>query len=173
MAQLGYNNSEKVGVIIMLLVFLIYTASSLVVVLSIIWNVLYLLGAALLFRKVGEPFWKAAIPFWGRYTEFSLSWIGLLGVIEFSLNILYFLIYKIGESSDLLGNPSTAVIVAVSILAAAAYVLTIMSRIRLSYAFGHGILFSLGLIFLGPVFFIILGLDRSEYNGNPGVIKFF
>lgn len=36
---------------------------------------------------------------------------------------------------------------------------------RLSKAFGHGIGFTLGLIFFSPIFYLILGLGTDEYYG--------
>ncbi len=35
----------------------------------------------------------------------------------------------------------------------------------LSKSFGHGVGFTLGLIFLGPIFILILGFDKSKYVG--------
>ena len=40
-------------------------------------------------------------------------------------------------------------------------------NISLAARFGHGVLFGLGLTFFGPIFYMILGLGASEYNGNP------
>ena len=40
----------------------------------------------------------------------------------------------------------------------------------LSNAFGHGMGFTLGLIFLAPIFFLILAFGSSEYRGTGGAV---
>ena len=45
-----------------------------------------------------------------------------------------------------------------------AVVISIMYANRTSKAFGHGILFTLGLIFLSGIFMLVLGFDSSKYN---------
>lgn len=44
-------------------------------------------------------------------------------------------------------------------------VIQIITSVKLAKAFGKGIGFTLGLIFLGPIFQLILGFDSSEYKG--------
>ena len=39
----------------------------------------------------------------------------------------------------------------------------------LSNAFGHGLGFTLGLIFLSPIFMLILAFGSSEYRGTGGL----
>ena len=46
-------------------------------------------------------------------------------------------------------------------------VINLIMNISLAARFGHGVLFGLGLTFFGPIFYMILGLGASEYNGNP------
>lgn len=48
----------------------------------------------------------------------------------------------------------------------AAMVLSIVFYHKLSKAFGHGIGFTLGLIFLNPIFMLILAFGGSQYVGN-------
>ena len=45
--------------------------------------------------------------------------------------------------------------------------LAIKTMIGLSKAFGHGVGFGLGLIFLEPIFLAILALNDDQYEGNP------
>ena len=41
----------------------------------------------------------------------------------------------------------------------------------LSKVFGKGVGFGFGLLFLQPIFMLILAFDHSEYQGNTAVIK--
>ena len=40
---------------------------------------------------------------------------------------------------------------------------------KLSKAFGHGFFFTLGLIFVSPIFMLILGFGGSKYRGNTTI----
>lgn len=44
-------------------------------------------------------------------------------------------------------------------------VISVITYHKLSKAFGHSILFTLGLIFLCPIFTLILGFEKNEYLG--------
>lgn len=52
----------------------------------------------------------------------------------------------------------------VAVLASSA--IFVVLQFKLSRAFHHGIPFALGLIFLNPLFLLILGLGESRYRGN-------
>ena len=54
-----------------------------------------------------------------------------------------------------------------SVVGLAVFVINIMMNINLAKRFGHGVGFGLGLMFLTPLFTLILGLGASEYEGNP------
>lgn len=45
------------------------------------------------------------------------------------------------------------------------FVIQIITSVKLAKVFGKGIGFTLGLIFLGPIFQLILAFDSSEYQG--------
>lgn len=44
-------------------------------------------------------------------------------------------------------------------------IISIMVELRLAKAFGKGVGFALGLMFLGPIFYMILGFGSSTYLG--------
>lgn len=50
------------------------------------------------------------------------------------------------------------------------FVILIMTQIKLAKAFGKSTSFAVGLIFLSPIFYVILGFDSSEYLGVPVTI---
>ena len=52
------------------------------------------------------------------------------------------------------------------ICSVAGLVIGIMGLHKVSKAFGHGAGFTLGLIFLNPIFLLILGFGSSQYMGN-------
>lgn len=52
------------------------------------------------------------------------------------------------------------------------FIVMIMAIHSLSKSFGHGIGFTLGLIFLSPIFLLILGFGSSRYVGPSGEPSF-
>jgi uncharacterized membrane protein len=66
------------------------------------------------------------------------------------------------ETYNFAQNPMVIVSIVLSMVYGVT--LTILFSHRLSKVFGHGIGFTLGLIFLQPIFWLILGFDSSKYN---------
>ena len=53
----------------------------------------------------------------------------------------------------------------VSLLRIIAGIISIMYSVKLAKAFGKGTGFAIGLIFLSPIFMLILGLGDATYHG--------
>lgn len=132
-----------------------------------------------IFTKMGEPGWKALIPIYSQYTMYKRVWKVSFFIISFILYIIHstFSILNLklsGNYSTLLvriseNNSVLAMIIslAFSIISIAVTVLYIMYLYRLSRAFGHGVGYTLGLIFFEPIFYLILAFDSSStYTGN-------
>ena len=61
---------------------------------------------------------------------------------------------------------NTALLVVALVLLIAATVVQIIQCVKLSKAFGHGAGYAVGLIFLTPIFMLILAFGKSQYVGN-------
>ena len=125
-------------------------------ILGIVWYVLQVIAYWKIFTKAGRPGWKSIIPFLNVYEQFDLSWKGLYGIL-----LMVFCIV----GSWLTSTQNSFLTVIGTILVIAAVVIGIIGTHKLSKAFGHGIGFTLGLIFLGPIFMLILGFGKSTYQG--------
>ena len=122
----------------------------------IAWYVLQVIAYWKIFTKAGRPGWKSIIPFLNIYEQYDLSWKGLYGILLIVFYIVgYWLITPDNTILKILG----------AILLIAALVLAIIGTHKLSKAFGHGVGFTLGLIFLSPIFMLILGFGKSTYQG--------
>lgn len=128
------------------------------VLLSCIGSLLRLVCRWRYFAKAGDRGWKALIPIYSTYTEFSLFW----------KRRMFFLLLAVSLAFPL----SCAFAVRDSKLLLLAAVLSVLELLivfrkthKLSQAFGHGIGFTLGLIFLQPVFLLILAFGKSRYIG--------
>lgn len=124
-----------------------------------------------IFVKAGQAGWKSLIPFYTVYTLFKICW-----------NSKYFWIYLVsafatgalsGASAafavDSVGNIIFLVLSAV--VAIYLIYLDVVLAIKLAKAFGHGVGFGIGLIFLEFIFTLILAFDDSKYVGNPDEIE--
>ena len=128
------------------------------------WYVLILAAPWRVFSKAGLAGWKSLIPIYSEYCTFKISWKTMFFWIVIAAGIVS------GMLTNMMDGQET-VSALVRILASAAGVtvtiINLVMNIKLSQRFGHGILFGLGLMFLTPVFTLILGLGDSEYLGNP------
>lgn len=108
---------------------------------STIWIILIVLEIIAtwrIFEKAGEGGWKSIIPIYNLYTYCKILgfnfWFTLLMLIIPVVDVFYAIYF------------------------------TIESNSRMSHAFGHGAGYTLGLIFLNPIFTMILGFNDDEFN---------
>ncbi len=108
----------------------------------IIIGLLVVIGMWKAFSKTGQPGWAAIIPIYNLVVLFRIG--GQSG--WFALAILLNLIPFIGGLAWL--------------------GIIIWNHINVSKRFGHGVGFALGLVFLSPIFWLILGFCSSKYLGD-------
>lgn len=120
---------------------------------SIIIAVLVIVAMWKIFKKAGEPGWKAIVPFYNSYTLFKIVWDTKFFWINLGFAVLSGIISFL-PAIGWLG----------SIISIASFVLTIMVLNKLAKSFGHGTGFTIGLIFLPYIFFLILGLGGDEFS---------
>ncbi len=124
-----------------------------------VWYLLLVLGLFQTFTKAGQEGWKAIIPFYNLYICFQISgresyfWIWLLctalgGLFSWMGGFWLFFLLKI----------------AAWIFSIASALLLADMWFNLAVAFGHSFGFALGLIFLNPIFIMILGFGSSQYR---------
>lgn len=132
------------------------TAGSVLAV--VIFYVLVAVAQWRIFTKAGEPGWKGIIPIYNIYNLYKISWKTNM---FWALLVLELLSSIIQSASDgfLLSFVGW-------ICSVAGLVIGIMGLHKVSKAFGHGAGFTLGLIFLNPIFLLILGFGSSQYLGN-------
>lgn len=106
-----------------------------------------------IFSKAGEPGWKALIPFYNTIVQYSFTWKTLWGVVMIVLLLV--------------GSIAAEVFAPLGILSLGGLVISCIGCHKLSVSFGHGVGFTLGLIFLSVIFLPILAFGNSEYIGRP------
>ena len=127
-----------------------------------------------LFTKAGEPGWKCLIPFYGAYTWCKIVWnekifFTMLGM-GIGTGVLSGIMAAMTANSR--GGPgagATIVMLLAAALAIAALIIGIRMLIYTARAYGQSGAFAVGLFFLAPIFFCILGFGSSEYIGPMGI----
>lgn len=122
---------------------------------SLIAGILTLVAYWRIYTKAGEEGWKAIIPIYGTYVLYRFTWDIKMFWIMFGCFFGGFLMALIGGPLVFLG----LIAVLVGIL------IDLFQSYALSTSFGHGLPFTLGLLFLTPVFLMILAFGSSEYQG--------
>ena len=135
------------------------TAISLIVLYYLVTYIFYVIAGFRIFAKFGEPGWKAIIPFYNTYVQYSKVWSSAMGIVSVVLT----LVHAIG-SNYTADNATLAMVV--TLAGIANFVVTLLGNIKLAKSFGHGTGFGIGLTILQPIFILILGYSGDQYIGN-------
>ena len=131
-------------------------------VVGIIWFILEIIAYWKIFTKAGRPGWKSIIPFLNSYEVYDLSWKG-----KGPLGLFYSIVMCAIQLMDrFIPGPIPQWVV--TVFGATGIVLLVMSFmqcLRLAKCFGKGTGFGIGLVFLAPIFKLILGFGGSKYIG--------
>ena len=141
-----------------------------IIVCSIVFYVLQVIAGWKVFKKAGEKGWKALIPIYNSYIFFKIAgmkkWFWILLGLAFLAGIVSGVTGF--DSNNVQNNTYTGAnlfgAIVYCVTGIFATVVAIWYSVRLSKAFGHGIPFALGLIFLSPIFLLILGFGSSKYD---------
>ncbi len=134
-------------------------AISMVVLYYLVTYIFYVIAGIRIFAKFGEPGWKAIIPFYNTYVQYSKVWSSTMGIASVALT----LIHVVG-SNYTADNAMLSMVIA--IIGGVNFIVTLLGNIKLAKSFGHGTGFGLGLTFLQPIFILILGYSGDPYIGN-------
>lgn len=136
---------------------------------SIAIFVLYIIANWKIFKKAGEPGWKALIPIYNIYIGFKIvgmkSWFWVMLAISIISSIIMSVnqVNIYAENVDFSVMP-TAALIPLIVIGIFELIIGVMYCYRLSKAFRHGIGFTLGLIFLSIIFWFILAFGDSKYD---------
>ena len=125
-------------------------------------GVLTLVAKWKIFTKAGEKGWKSLIPVYSTYVEFGFTWNRLQGILVLASLLVARIITGIA-------SPDSVIYGLAAIPAIYAGVAGLIQIHKLSKAFGHGFGFTLGLIFLNPIFLMILAFGKDSQYVGPDV----
>ena len=125
----------------------------------VLFYVLYVIGLIKMFRKMGEPGWKAIIPIYNEYTVYKRVWSTGMFCISLGITVVAAVINAMSQA----GAISTVLAVIYLIFSLLSLVFYIISKYKLSKAFDGGIGMALVLIILPSIGTIILGFSGFRY----------
>lgn len=156
----------------MIITMIIYIVEFIVIIGSFV-------ALASIFNKAGEAMWKSVIPVYNMYTLFKISektrlFIGyvislailLIGLVTFVIKFFSTLFNSAMLFYDYnVGFDGAAMVSIIFVFAGwvGCIVFKIIMKYNLSKAFGHGGGFTVGLVLLEAVFYMILGFGSDEY----------
>ena len=140
---------------------MVFAASAIILlfVYQLLLYIFYAIGGYRIFTKFGEPGWKAFVPLYNIYIQYTHTWNGTVGIIVIALLV------AVNICSGAAGD-NFAIAWLLNLCNTAYFVLNLVGNVKLSRSFRHGIPFALGLTFLQPIFVLILGFGSDEYIGN-------
>ena len=129
-------------------------------VIGLVWAILGIVGLWKVFSKSDEAGWKSIIPIYNEYVLWKISGRSFLRffAIEFVLLFLSSMFNGGAENGTLIGNLFSLGWCFYSI-----YEYFMVYR-NLAKSFGKGTGFAVGLLFLSPIFLLILGFGDCQYN---------
>ena len=143
------------------------------IILSIFLYVLLIIACWKILKKAGEPGWKAIIPIYNFYIMYKI--VGMQGwwwlMIGFS--ILYSIVATgTGYGPNLTPEELVAFdfgahpffITTLIIFCVTSIYVSVVYAFRTAKVFGHGIGYTIGLLLLPNIFWLILGFGKSKYN---------
>lgn len=113
-------------------------------VVAIIFYILQVVAMWKIFEKAGEAGWKSLIPIYNLYILLKIirfNWLLLLGLLIFIIPIIGWVIGAIYM-----------------------FVLQVIICYRLSRSFGKELGYTIGLLLLTPIFYLILGFGSAKYK---------
>ena len=128
---------------------------------AFIWWLLQIIANWRIFTKAGESGWKSIIPLYGDYVSYRIAW-------QTSYFWLIFILGIVAPGIEGAANPNGDNMMLMAIVALIRLIIAligIMYSVKLARAFGRGTGFAIGLIFLQPIFMLILGFGDDPYYG--------
>lgn len=131
------------------------------VIISLVWFVITVVGYWKLFEKAGEPGWKSIIPIYNEYCIYKIGWNGGIYWLNLLLTVLSTIfLYQMGVEQVITWLLLSLLISVLSLI------LRIVFCVKLAQAYNKGGAFAIGLILFYPIFMLILAFGDGEYVKN-------
>ena len=135
-----------------------------VIIAAVVMLVLLIIGYFTMFRKAGTGGWKIFIPIYNVYTIWKISWGGAAFWLQIFFTVVAVIFQNIPSWSGNLGMVWPSIVSLCFYLIV--FIMGLVQTFKTGRVFGHGFGYFLGLLFLKPLFVLILGVGSSKYVGT-------
>ncbi|MBQ9018417.1 hypothetical protein IJ117_01525 [Candidatus Saccharibacteria bacterium] len=143
-------------------------------VFAIIFYILIVIAGWRILKKAGEAGWKILIPIYGMYMLYKIVDMKGWFWANFFLTIVGAVLSVIANddlnafNNNAIAIEESPMLITVAIFGFVSLVVAIITQIMYAYrtskVFGHGLGFTIGLIFLPNIFWLIIAFGRSKYS---------
>ena len=159
--ELNYKRERGVHIMGLIGIWCLLLLGVIYMVFDFLWWLLQIIANWNIFTKAGEAGWKSIIPVYSDYISYKIAWQPSYFWLVFVLGIITSVANGMADPN----GTNTTILLIVSLIRIILAIISILYCIKLSRAFGHGIGFAIGLIFLQPIFMLILGFGNDPYYG--------
>ena len=126
-----------------------------------VFYILLVVAGWKILKKAGEPGWKILIPIYNFYTLFKIVGMKKWFWAVICVSLVWGIIYGVYGSDP---NGKTVYLATYFFQSVFTLIVDIIYCYRTSKAFHHGLGYTIGLIFLPNLFWLILGFGSSKYD---------
>ena len=116
------------------------------------------IGYSKMHRKAGEAGWKAFIPFYREYINYSISW-------KSKLFFLYLVLGGLTSFLSTFGYTEGAMAIVALVVGIGSIYLMVKQNVRMAKSFGKGAGTGIALMLFPGITSMILGLGKAEFTG--------
>jgi hypothetical protein len=127
-------------------------------ILGLVLYILLVVAHWKIFTKAGQRGWTSIVPILNIFVLIKVVKRPMWWAVVITLGLIL---------GNALADAGSGLQIVSGLLGIAAAILFIITLFELSKAFGHGIGFGLGLVFLSVIFALILGFGSSTYQLEP------
>lgn len=142
-------------------------------IIVLVWYILLVIAEWKILEKAGEKGWKSLIPIYNVYMLYKIVNMSGWFWAMFGLGILTSIVSSVSgygpnitpeqiSTYSFSTNPFLIILVIVTLILA--IVVEIKYAYRTAKVFGKGIGYTLGILFLPNIFWLILGFGKAKYN---------
>lgn len=129
-------------------------------------SILLIVALWKVYKKAGEHGWACIVPFYNGFCFYRMAWgNGWMFLVPLISSVVIAIACVIMMLGIIVGNPVMTFGMFIILVAAIIVdlVISIRATHKLSKAFGYGVGFTLGLLFLPYIFYPILGFGSAKY----------
>jgi hypothetical protein len=128
------------------------------IITALVRYLLISIGYSKMHRKAGEAGWKAFIPFYREYINYSISW-------KSKLFFLYLVLGGLTSFLSTFGYTEGAMAIVALVVGIGSIYLMVKQNVRMAKSFGKGVGTGIALMLFPGITSMILGLGKAEFTG--------